>query len=597
MPGLKKYFPLIPVVFLSLSLLSRCGNGKISHVAIEKTDTVTSSDYDVFRLVKSGNTEVTYNLAIGDEAREVYFIFTNTNPGKKKTSPSVTAVEYRSAAGTETPVEEPVETGPVALRGKPEITMKNREVLTTLDQDTSRSLDTFDDIEFRYDIEEGSKETLNIENTSSGLDSVAATCRHKIYDEDSGKTVYIWVADNCWEDYTGADKKSYLLDDAKVEDLGEIFLNGISGNEDDIYSWVTGIYGEEWGSHSYSNLITPVQANNEITILLTDIDNDDAAFVSDGGICGFFYAAHNMKKSSLSWSNERVMFFMDAVMFAYNDSGPWSISEPWPSEIISTLVHEFQHMIHFYQKVILRNSGEYTDTWIDEMMAMATEDLLSNAISTTFGIDLTGPRGIEGSDLSAGSPVITSGRVPWYTWYNPTSLTNFYPGDDIDEILRSYGASYSFGGYLLRNFNGAEVLKALMENPYTDYRAILYGAGVVGTGNVSFGDLLRKHAIAALLSTETVTPDEMKMNNGLSGFTGTGSFLYKVGSINMFNYSLDSGASEGTFKMYDDEYTGASLPPASQTFVIAGKTLTGNPQWVIKLVDDVEMDVIVKNPE
>jgi len=593
MSALKKYFLVFPAALLSFLLLPGCGGGGISFVDIEKTDTVTSGDYDVFQLIKTGNTEVTYTLDMGSETRDVYFIFTNTHASKTKTSPEYITEESRSAADTKTTVDQSMEAGPVAMRGKPEITIKNREVLTTFDQDTSRAVYPLDDIVPRFDTV-GAPGTLNIDSATRGVD---ATCRYRAVDPDTGKVVNIWVADNCWTGYSGSDEKSYLLDSTMITALGEMFLSEIPSDEDDIYSWVTGIYGEEWGEHSYSNLISSTTANDEITIFFSDIDNDDDDFVTAGGVAGFFYAAHNMKKSSLSWSNERVMFFMDAVMFAYDapGGGDWDISDPWPSETISTLVHEFQHMIHFYQKVILRNSGQYTDTWIDEMMAMATEDLLSNTISTTFGIDLTGPRGIVGSDLSEGSPVITSGRIPWYTWYNPTSLTDFYLGSEMDDILRSYGASYSFGAYLLRNFNGAEILQALMGNSYTDYRAISYAAGVTSTGNVSFGELLRKHAIAALLSPAIDNaPDEMKFNNGSTGFTG--SFSYKVGSINMFNYSLDSGASTGTFNMYNDEYTGTSVPPASQTFVVAGKNLTGNHQWTIKLVDGVEMDVVVKIP-
>jgi len=82
----------------------------------------------------------------------------------------------------------------------------------------------------------------------------------------------VWVSDDSF-DGPGC-TKARCVTQTMVDALADQFLK--TGSDNDIYDWVTNIYGEEWGSDAqvkYSNLIA---ANSEITILLTDIDNDNS---------------------------------------------------------------------------------------------------------------------------------------------------------------------------------------------------------------------------------------------------------------------------------------------------------------------------------
>ena len=92
--------------------------------------------------------------------------------------------------------------------------------------------------------------------------------------------------------------------------------------------------------YNFQSLDT-IAASGNITILLADIASDTYAFRSNGGIVGYFYSGDTIP--SFSYSNERVMFTIDSVMLAEAD-GSWDISDPWPSTVVSTLAHEFQHM-------------------------------------------------------------------------------------------------------------------------------------------------------------------------------------------------------------------------------------------------------------
>ena len=92
--------------------------------------------------------------------------------------------------------------------------------------------------------------------TDKPTEIVTATCRKIV--QSGGKGLRIWVANDCWGD---SGYKTHLTQ-SMVDDLANKFLNA---TDDNIYRWVTNIYGEEWGEHNNSELI---QNSNTIDILL-----------------------------------------------------------------------------------------------------------------------------------------------------------------------------------------------------------------------------------------------------------------------------------------------------------------------------------------
>ena len=80
------------------------------------------------------------------------------------------------------------------------------------------------------------------------------------------KTLAVWVADREWSAtcvFIGQ-----CLTQEMVDEIATRFLR--PGANNDIYDWVTTIFGAPWGPHRYSNLIPP-EAANQIHILLLDI--------------------------------------------------------------------------------------------------------------------------------------------------------------------------------------------------------------------------------------------------------------------------------------------------------------------------------------
>ncbi len=357
----------------------------------------------------------------------------------------------------------------------------------------------------------------DIAGTSTGIfyrssdtsDPTAATARYvstlPVSTDFGNKTLNIWVSDDSYG--VGCAKAKCVTQDM-VNALADTFLKSASDN--DIYDWVTNIYGEEWGSNAEAKYSYLIPANDEITILLTDIDDDGLPASGEGRVVGFFWAKDNFDKSVVSGSNERVMFYIDSVMFA-NGNTTWSIDDYWPKEMVSTLAHEFQHMIHYYQKNILRYAtiNDNTDTWINEMLSESTEDIIGTKIGHSV-----------------------EGRYPTFNENNTLSLTTW------NGILADYSKVNVYGAYLLRNYGGAQVLHDIMHNSFDDQQAVVYAVNQSSNGlGKTFANLLSEWGIAVMLSDHDNLVDTPEYNIGTLFEDVYGSTIYQMNSINLFNYN------------------------------------------------------------
>jgi len=356
---------------------------------------------------------------------------------------------------------------------------------------------------------------------ADGTQTTTATARKVISNVTTNlgtKTLNIWVSDDSFDEKGGNNcSKSRCVTPDMVEQLADTFL--LAGTDNDIYDWVTNIYGEEWedDTNGYTGLIA---ANDEITILLTDIDGDNNP---NGGAIGFFWSKDNFENSSISGSNERIMFYTDAVMFA-NGEGSWDMNDFWPKEMVSTLAHEFQHMINFYQKRILLDTD--IDTWINEMLSESTEDLIATKIQHI------GSRAVVYTDGSAGAAGNTDGRFPLFNANNTLSLTTW------NNQLADYSKVNAFGAYLIRNYGGAKLLHDIMHNTYIDEQAVVDAVNKSAEGSgKTFDNLLSEWGAAVMLSDHDNLVDVPFYNTGDFTYSTYNSTTYEMGSINFFNYN------------------------------------------------------------
>lgn len=585
-----KKLGIITYIFLvsSLLILTRCSSDTsnkseqmnsllalsyLSYIKIQPINNVymdsLGTGYEYFHVdipeQESGlNVSFDYTFDSNSSTKDIYFIFTNISPSRSSTYPLIDP----SQSVSQGIVPERVASKPKSLvsanqtmKGKPEISEFNRNPYAYLNKinPVNMLLSIVPSEEPRYDTAgDPTSKTFKLDP----YQNVTAHCTN--VNTDGIKTLNIWVADDC----------AGLSYSRPVSELADIFLT--SGENNDIFDWVTNIYGAEYGDTDWDKvdadakdvLITP---NNEITILLLDIDNDESAH---SGVLGYFWAKDNFKTTAISYSNQRIMIYMDAYLYANH-----------PEEIISALAHELQHMIHFYQKTVIQTNGTGTETWIDEMCSMAAEDLVSDKLG------VNGPRGVPFSDGSAGTYPITTGRLPLYIYWNDASVTTWYSGNFV---AVSYSVNYALGAYLARNYGGAKFFHNVVHNNKTDYTAIEYALSQNGSSD-SFGIILRKWGVANLLSdkTDTLYSYQYNSDNWFPSNTYPVTIEYKTGSINLYNYKY--GDQEGPY-LYSIENTMPtySMPPASNVYYLAADNLSGSKTWNIKLKKNVRFTVLVK---
>lgn len=527
----------------------------------------------------AGPASVTYRVNLGRSSRDVYFILSNPSQTDATAAPAVTPLavdplETLRRATKETQSLVPwARLNGLGISGTPDIEIFNADPWS------------YGGIPRRHRAGTLSAPALlavdAVGNTGRFYDAwdrqISATCR-KVIAAD-GKTVNVWVADDAWAG--GGCSKSRCVTPAMLDALGERFLK--PGGDNDIYDAATTIFGGEWGDHSYGNMIP---RESPLTLFIHDIHGDNSP---SGGVLGYFYARDNFRASAHATSNERLLLALDSVMFA-NPTGPsWEIADYWPQEFLATLGHEMQHMIHFYQKGVLREST--SSTWLNEMCSLAAEDLLS----TRLGI--AGPRGVSPLDGSAGGAGNEGGRLGRFNYYDYLSLTRWLDGSLSDSgegnRLNSYALNYAFGAYLARNYGGAAFFRNLVQNSYGDTRAIDTALGYGGYSD-DFASALQKWGAAIVLSDRTGAdvPQGYRYNTG--GFfnsTLDGS-LFRLGSINLYNYT-HAGLNGPRF-FTSVPAAGAGRHATSNLIYRLGTGLTGTVSHDLTLPQGMRLTVVVK---
>lgn len=256
----------------------------------------------------------------------------------------------------------------------------------------------------------------------------------------SGEKVDIWVHDN-------------QISDAQAIRIGQEFDNNI-------YPLMTTNFGEE----------SDLDNNNKINILIYDIkDNfgDTNVFTQ-----GYF---NPMDLYDVEGSNNGEVLYIDTyptmdVTDYYDNQG---IENLYP-----VIVHEFQHMISFNENAIKGYSGSL-DTWIDEGLSMAAEQLYTNK-----------PR-MDRINYYNQSSSITNGHSLLYWDYDNDTLSN-------------YSLSYLFMEYLnIQADIGDSIYKEIIQNPNSDYKAIEDVVKKYIDNNVDFGEFMTNFRMALTLNYST----------------------------------------------------------------------------------------------
>lgn len=576
-------------------------------------------DWSASSWTEHGSLGGTASLTVGGSyaGRDLIYVYTNYGETSAQSSlPAANTVAGSAAAaerlwmrpGADGMEYQPVSSlstqsveadGPIAQRGHPGITAANRELLDNLERGSVSAAQVSSETD--YDV--GATETMiawaELDNDLDGDGFVTTTpvevnVTLQAKQSQDGWDFYIWLVTGVVAGYEAYDELVWDSTDdgdltqSNIGAMAQIFLDNTVDN--DVFDLVTNAFGVPWGSHPYSNLVSGTERN--VHVLLYDIDGDRIVS-GESRIVGFFYGVDNFTDSG---GNGLVMFHLDAALFGTEDATPpdgWDITDYWPAQVVSTLAHEFQHMIHFYQRGIVPADGSSDgsfETWIDEANSMMAEDLVAQAIENN------GPRGVAYTDGTAGSSGNPSGRIPDYVAYgSETQLTDFHSSDDV---LKNYSTSYAFGAYLGRVF-GAEFFTDLMGNStasgstnleYTT-TAIAQAASTASGTSVDFPELMRRWGVAYLVSDDVYVPSEYRINQGDWFDSSSGGESYQLGSINAYNYSHDYGSGIMAY----NAATGA-VPAAAgaNSFAVAGTVPAGGYTVSVSLPANTTLTVLTR---
>ena len=513
--------------------------------------------------------DATFTLRLGQAGADVYVIATNTAHHPMNPQVEQLGRAGRSAAGR------------LAQAAAESIAMVPQRSWVT-EFNNSADLPTAGACGQQQTTPQGNTHTfLDYDESLDQVVEIRATKRREV--QDGTTTLTVWVADASWVTC------GECVSEEMVDAVANRFLQPDERN--DVYGLVTAIFDEPWGSHDRACLI-PEQSSIKLDILLYDIDGDIPDDVPDEQRTRGFFAAKDTylriaSNPITASSNERLLLYLDAPLLAQADGPSWEITDPWPTRMISTLAHELQHMIHFFQKRVVQ--GSRSEVWLNEMASAVAEDLIVNNLRL---LGLNGPRAVSHDDPTAGSSGISDGPLPLYNLHNDVAVTAW------DGTLRSSSIGYALGAYLARAYGGAGLFRDIVQSDLEGSEAIEVAARVGHT----FGDMLVNWAIANLLSDNDSLPapndparDFFFYNTGEWSRSTAGNVTFRLGSINLYNYRYqpESAMQEGPFLYSLDGFNERTQPPHSNMYATLGRN-TGTVRLRVDAVRDNRITVVVK---
>ncbi|WP_332237881.1 Ig-like domain-containing protein [Sporolactobacillus sp. KGMB 08714] len=222
-----------------------------------------------------------------------------------------------------------------------------------------------------------------------------------------------------------------------------------------------------------------VDGTGKINILCYDIQD---GFSGSGSYVGGYFSPEDLYATQ--YSNDSEIFYIDTNPLM----GTGSTKDV--TQAYSTLAHEFQHMINYNEKVLVQGNQQGMDTWMNEGLSMAAEQIFS-------GEALSDRIDYYNSDYS-----IADGQ----------SLLNWdYSGD----VLANYSLSYLFMQYLkIQCGQGDQIFKELIDDP--------------NTNDLAVQDLIRKYIDPKLTFGKFMTDFRealfLNQSTGLFGFRNDAGF-------------------------------------------------------------------------
>ena len=295
-----------------------------------------------------------------------------------------------------------------------------------------------------------------------------------------------------------------------------------------VYPMIHNIFGKE-SDFLYSSVRGDKQHMNEVNdtgskvnIVIYDLYNDGNDS-NHGGTLGLF-SSMDYYKNGLAFSNVTVSRSNEGKFF-YIDS---YFATTLLDYTVSTLAHEFQHMINFSVKAM---NGKASDSNFNEMLSMLCEDLMQDVLKVD---DAYSPKN----------------RIRKF-------LESYYKAGirEYDSTLQSYANAYAFGAWLIRNYGGAALVKEMMSNGKANNDCIASAVNSINGSSYSFNDLIQEF-VKACFNQKFYSPRIFENNQITDIASSYGIFLKNYGRVAKgensvtLNFASESGKTSSGLLMY-----------------------------------------------
>ncbi len=262
---------------------------------------------------------------------------------------------------------------------------------------------------------------------------------------------------------------------------------------DEIYEKETALFGDKYQGESANDQIMQY-SDKKISILLCDIENDEAR-----GRWGGFFSPSNYSKDV---GNKIELLVVDS--WFYNKA---------EEDSLSTVVHEFNHLLNYCNKVIKYNIQ--FSNWYTELLSMLAEDFFKEDLGVKF-------------ENSSQSRLLTFMKGSYHYGFG-------IPWNNNDQsITLCYANVYAFGAYLARNYGGAELIYEIATNEYVDEESIVKAVNKVNGTNYTFEELFNEFPYILINpeNTNTALPSLNKASE-----VKLGEHVYKLSPLNLCELS------------------------------------------------------------
>ncbi|MBQ1949752.1 MAG: hypothetical protein II367_06325 [Treponema sp.] len=338
--------------------------------------------------------------------------------------------------------------------------------------------------------------------------------------------VYVWVVERYKNPYVknsdgSIERKAVTTEAAenlakKMEDIYQYICHVEVPKPDKIYDFESNTSFIAYDMNEYST------TGNKINVVITDCFASNSETSQTNGTIGvtFLIDLFMGKTDITQYSNCGNYFYLDSY---------YSVTDE--NESISTLAHEFQHLLAFNYKVLAKNSlALLYETGYNEMLSMLTEDMMSDYLGLTD----------ENKPLQ---------RLPIFNnYYYLTGVMEYNSYDNL-YLSASYSNAYAFGAWLARNFGGTKIIHSMTNDEYSGMESVQNALKETTGNDYSVSSILKMYSEALIY--DDVSAGYTSLNKDAdTGFTYNG-YEYPIQAIDLWDLGSILKKNSNANKKYD----------------------------------------------